>query len=247
MNKNFILSLHPFTKLTFSFFVTISVFIIPSYWYAYLTLPLCLLIAIFAKRAKSFLVIVGITLPFILVIIFFFQALFYQGTTVVWEKWILTVTQEGIQYGLTLTSRMLAFGTAFILFFRITEVKEFIKALEDVGLPPMGSYVVLSTLQIIPEMRKQASIIMDAQKTRGVEMEGNLWIRTKAFFPTFTPLILSSIASTEERAITLESRGFLIKGKKTSLFKLQKRRIDKGIQLLFLILLISLIVWRVFQ
>lgn len=113
-------------------------------------------------------------------------------------------------------------------------------------MPPMGAYIVLSTLQIIPEMRRQAHTIMEAQKTRGVETEGSLLIRAKAFIPILTPLILSSIASTEERAITLESRAFSAPTKKTSLHKLKKSSSDRTIPIVLLILMISLIIWRLF-
>ena len=161
------------------------------------------------------------------------------------EWWIFQWTEEGLLYGLNLTSKILAIGAAFILFFRVTEVKDFVKSLEDIGLPPMGAYVVLSTLTIIPEMKRQMNTIMEAQKTRGVETEGSLMVRAKAFIPTLTPLILSSIASTEERAITLESRAFSAPVKKTSLHKLTKSSADRILPIAFSVILVLLIVWRV--
>ena len=123
-------------------------------------------------------------------------------------------------------------------------MKDFVYALEKLGLSPKATYVVLATFNIIPEMHKLSLAIMDAQKTRGVETEGNLLVRAKAFLPTLAPLILTSIANTEERAITLEARAFTVPVKKTSLYQLKKTKKDTGVRALILILLIIIVVWR---
>lgn len=218
----------------------------PGYIFAFTIFPVLVLIAMLAGVTKEFLNIVLKALLSVLIIVFIMQMLFYPGENVLWELGIFKIKQEGLNYGLLLTSRILAIGSAFILFFRITEVRDFVKSLEDKGLPPMGAYVVLSTLQIIPEMRRQANTIMEAQKTRGVETEGSLLVRAKAFIPTLTPLILSSIAGTEERAITLESRAFSAPVKKTSLHQLTKNTADRVLPLIYLLILIGLLVWRFF-
>jgi energy-coupling factor transporter transmembrane protein EcfT len=247
MNQNFILKLHPMTKLHFTLFVIVAVLIIPSYLFAFASFPVLMIVAIIAGSGvfKEFIGIILKALLIMLILVFLMQLFYYPGETVIGEWGIFKWTAEGLQYGLILTSKILAIGSAFILFFRITEVKDFVKALEDIGLPPMGAYVVMSTLQIIPEMKRQANTIMEAQKTRGVETEGSMLVRAKAFIPTLTPLILSSIASTEERAITLESRAFSAPVKKTSLYKLSKGPADRILPIVFLLILVALIVWRV--
>lgn len=233
------------TKFFFALLIATAVLIIPGFKFSFLVFPILLLIAIAAGIAKEFLGTVVKALLFLLIIVFFMQLLFYPGDHVMGQWGIFKWTEEGLNYGLTLTSRILTMGSAFILFFRLTEVRDFVKSLEDVGLPPMGAYVVLSTLQIIPEMRRHANTIMDAQKTRGVETEGSLLTRAKAFIPTLTPLILSSISSTEERAITLESRAFSAPTKKTSLHKLTKSTADRILPFVYIIVLIGLVLWRV--
>lgn len=247
VRQNFILSLHPMTKLFFVLFVGISVFVIPHYGFAFAWFPVLVLLALLAgnEAFKEFMSITIKALVILLAIVFLMQLFFYPGDTVLGEWWIFQWTKEGLYYGLNLTSKILAIGAAFILFFRVTEVKDFVKSLEDIGLPPMGAYVVLSTLTIIPEMKRQMNTIMEAQKTRGVETEGSMMVRMKAFIPTLTPLILSSIASTEERAITLESRAFSAPVKKTSLHKLTKSSADRILPIAFLVILVLLIVWRV--
>ena len=246
MEQNILLQLHPMTKFYFSLFILAIVLIIPGYIFAFAVFPFLVVIAILAGVSKQFLNIVLKALLSVLVIVFIMQMFFFPGEQVLWEWGIFQIKQEGLDYGLTLTSRILAIGSAFILFFRITEVRDFVKSLEDKGLPPMGAYVVLSTLLIIPEMRRQANTIMEAQKTRGVETEGSIFVRAKAFIPTLTPLILSSIAGTEERAITLESRAFSAPVKKTSLHQLTKGSADRVLPTVYVVIIAGLLVWRLF-
>ncbi|WP_225986157.1 energy-coupling factor transporter transmembrane component T family protein [Psychrobacillus glaciei] len=246
MKHNFLLRLHPMTKFYFSLFILGIVLILPGYAVAFSIFPFLILIALLAGVSKEFLSIVLKALLSVLIIVFIMQMFFYPGENILWEWGFLQIKQEGLNYGLLLTSRILAIGSAFILFFRMTEVRDFVKSLEDKGLPPMGAYVVLSTLQIIPEMRRQANTIMEAQKTRGVETEGSLLVRAKAFIPTLTPLILSSIAGTEERAITLESRAFSAPVKKTSLHQLTKSGADQVLPIVYVIIFVALLIWRFF-
>jgi energy-coupling factor transporter transmembrane protein EcfT len=243
--KNFILSLHPNTKLVFTFFVMISVLVIPSFWYGYAIFPVCFLIALGAKVHKEFLSFAIKALLFLLILVFLIQVFFIPGGTVLHTFGFLSVHEEGIVVGLNMTSRILGIASAFLLFFRITEIKDLVRALENMGLPSTASFVVLSTLQIIPEMKKQTNVIMDAQKTRGVETEGNIITRAKAFLPTLSPLILSSLAATEERAVTLEARAFSVKGKKTRLHELVKTGADITLQVIMGFLVIGVIIWRI--
>ncbi|WP_408011298.1 energy-coupling factor transporter transmembrane component T [Pseudalkalibacillus sp. A8] len=244
--REFILNIYPTTKLLFALFLSISVFLIPSYIYAYSFVPILMIIAYLAGELKGFINQAIKGLLVFVILLFIIQSLFYPGNTILWEWGIFSIKKEGIDYSLMLSSRILAIGASFVLFFLTTEVKDFVYSLEKIGLPSKAAFVMISTLQIIPEIKKQSLVIMDAQKTRGVETEGNLFVRAKAFLPTLSPLILSSLASTEERAITLESRAFSAPVKKTSLHHIEKTKADTIVRVMLLVLFILLLVWRVF-
>ncbi len=76
------------------------------------------------------------------------------------------------------------------------------------GASPRLGYVVMAVLQMIPTMISQTAAITDAQRSRGMETEGSLWTRLRAFLPLMGPLVTSSLIATEERALALEVRGF---------------------------------------
>jgi energy-coupling factor transport system permease protein len=93
-------------------------------------------------------------------------------------------------------------------------------ALAQRGMPRSIAYIVLTTLQIVPRFQAKADAILDAQRSRGLETEGNILLRLRALLPLIVPLVLGSILDIEERAIALEARGFGHPGPKTSLLVL---------------------------
>ncbi|MEC0182169.1 energy-coupling factor transporter transmembrane component T [Paenibacillus peoriae] len=241
--KKSILELYPTTKLLGVFFVLISILIVPGYTYQYAILPICMVIALLAGVFQGFcsLFFKGVTL--IVLFIFIIQGFFYPGDTVLWSGWILSLKQEGLSYSLLLTSKIVAITASIILFFQITKTKDLIIALEKMGTPKKVTYVIMSTLQIIPQMRQQLNVIMDAQRSRGVETEGSLMIRAKAIIPVLGTLIISSFENTQERVITLESRAFTIQRKKTNVTVLPKGLLDTIVRIVLLLLLV-LIIWK---
>lgn len=184
-------------------------------------------------------------------ICFIFQIFFIPGAEIIWRFWIFNITSEGVHMAVSLCSRILGFGSAALLGIKLLNVNELMAILEDRGLSPVASYVLLSTAKIIPQMAKKMNVILEAQKSRGIEMESNIWVRAKAFFPSVGPLILNSIVSAEERAITLEARGFSASCKKTRLKEIPDTRTDKVIRILLTVSLIlaigGKIAWIVFS
>ena len=66
--------------------------------------------------------------------------------------------------------------------------------------------------------------ITDAQRSRGMETEGNLLVRIKAFLPLISPVVMSALTATRRRAIALEVRGFGVKGTKTWMHPHKKQK-----------------------
>lgn len=94
-------------------------------------------------------------------------------------------------------------------------------------------------------MIETMSTITDAQRSRGLETEGKLITRIKAFFPLISPVVMSSLINTKERAIALEVRGFNSKKKKTFLNEQVKTKGDIFIKVILCGLIVISIIWRV--
>ena len=87
---------------------------------------------------------------------------------------------------------------------------------------------------------------MNAQRARGIETEGNLMVRAKAFVPSLIPLVLTAITGAEERVVTLEARGFSVNAQKTSVFKLEKSGAETLVLIVSLLITVALAAWRIF-
>lgn len=246
VKKDKLVNLYPSTKFFYPLFVTISIFLIPHYLYGYMMLPLSIILAYIGGKGKEFLKLSINVLFFLVFFIFIMQAVIAPGEEIIWSYGFLEIKREGVKLSLILTSRIVAIASSFLLFFRLTSIKDISRSLEKAGVSPKLSYAIISVFQFIPEIRTKSKSITDAQKSRGIETEGNLKTRMKAFIPILGPLVLSSILSTEEKAITLESRGFSIKGRKTSLYEIEKQAVDYVIQFLFISILAVLLIGRFF-
>lgn len=196
----------------------------------------CLMILISALAGKGIKYFSGVLKPMIVLIamIFVLQSLMYQGSSeILWQWRFISIKKAGVLYAAKISAMLLNISGSFALLFALTDIKKLVVVFEELGLRPKASYVVLSTFQIIPEMSKRLKLIMDAQSTRGVETDGNIFIRTKAFMPILIPLVISSIVSLEERALMLEARAFSAVATKTRLIEIPDSDMDRLLRKVF--------------
>ncbi len=154
--------------------------------------------------------------------IFVVQTLVIRSDVVLFHFGIFNIYQEGLRRAIFLCFIILNVSGILLWLFQTTETKEMTYALEKMGISHKASFVFLSTFQMIEVLGKSSKTIMNAQRARGIETEGNLLVRCKAFFPMIVPLVVGSIMNTEERVLTLECKGFDTQCPKTHLLELKK-------------------------
>ena len=245
MKKDFFKKLAHINLNNISLTLILSAFIVPSYIYGYSMIIICGIIVSLENKSKVYCKRIFFSLFWLFTAIFIIQSIFLPSGEV-WMKFgFISIYKEGVMKAVNLTSKLTAVVSALTMLTLITPVKTFTLALEKKGLNPKAAFILMLTLQMIPEMKKQANVIMDSQKARGVETEGNVFVRAKALIPVFIPLVLSSIANTEERAIMLEARGFSIGEKRTILYDIEETKNDKIMKIMLAIFIVLCIVWRV--
>jgi energy-coupling factor transport system permease protein len=142
-------------------------------------------------------------------LLFVLRAAFFQGGGhVLFTFGAIAVTTEGVVDGLRFSLVVMAISGAVTLYFALVPIKYSMLALELKGVTPRATYVLLASFQAITDLGKNARLIMDAQKSRGIETEGNVVQRFRAFVPVLAPVFLSAMAATEEKAIALDARAF---------------------------------------
>lgn len=239
--------LHPLTKLAYVLTCLFFGWLIPGIWSPYFVLLIGIVpIAILAKVLPNVIRNTIITAVPFAISLFIVQGLFWTGGTVVQQLGPFSLKAEGIMFAIRGTGRIIVTVSGFLLLNYTTRSDELMLALSQKGLPSSISYVVLSTLQIIPRFQHKANTILDAQRSRGLETEGNLLVRFRALLPLIQPLLLGSIVDIEERTIALEVRAFSRPGPKTSLLVLHDTNLQRVVRWLLILASLGVIGWRLY-
>lgn len=238
--------LHPLTKLTLTLTLLLGGFAIPSMWAGYaiflwIILPISIWGGIWNQLIRA---VWKIVLPFAVSVILI-QGLFWGEGTVLFSVGPFTFEKEGITFALASVGRIMLVISSFLLLALATRPDALMNALTNIGLPGSITYIVVTTIQIVPRFQSRAATIIDAQHSRGLNTEGNLIQRGKALVPLILPLVLSSIVDVEERAIAIEARAFNSPGPKTSLVIIEDSRIQKYLRWIMILIMILLIGYRV--
>lgn len=142
--------------------------------------------------------------------------------------------------------RVFVMVSAFTLFLVTTHPSELMSDLTRRGLPGQFAYVIISTLQILPQIIAKSQTIIAAQRSRGLDTESSFFKRAGSLIPLVGPLVFGSLMEVEERAIAIEARGFTSKHVKTSLHEIPDPSFDQMLRwvlVALIILSIALNLW----
>jgi energy-coupling factor transport system permease protein len=238
--------LHPITKGLLTLLLLVAGLTLPGNWTGYILILFVILpLAAWGKILSPFIRTVWkVSLPLIISVVLI-QSLFWGEGTPIFEFWILSPKWEGAIFALISIGRILLLMSSFILFAMTTRPDTLMISLKQVGVPSSLAYIIVTTLQIIPRFQGKASTILDAQRSRGLETEGNLFVRARAVVPIVLPLVLGSLVEVEERAIAIEARGFNSKRKETALIEVPDTKGQHITRRVFVVLMILSVVARI--
>jgi energy-coupling factor transport system permease protein len=129
----------------------------------------------------------------------------------------LAPTWSGLQFGVQVALRLLAFSMSLVLVYLTTGVEDLLDDLERRGLGRRPVFIIGSATRLVPRMAQRANDIIEAQRTRGLDTEGGVRRRIRGLLPLATPLVLSAITDVEEQTLALEARAFTAPGHRTVL------------------------------
>ena len=209
--------INPIVKVWAVFCLGLSALIFPNCWLGFCITVCLFFIAYVAKMLKSFTKItIGFGIP-ITVMLLFIQGLYStKNVTIIADFGFAQLGLEGVMYALKIVSTLLVFLGTFYIMNKTTYTGKLVAGLTDTGLNPKIGYLVLASLNVVPQMQRRMSVIQEAQSARGVEIGGGFISRVKAYVPLLGPVVLSSLTDAQERGMTLETRGFGITGVKQS-------------------------------
>lgn len=233
--------LNPLTKIVLALSIILVSFLSPWYWTAPALLLVVIVPLVFAGNVSSeyFSTVFRLILPAV-GFIFVMQALFQPvGEEVIFKIWFLDVTRESLAFAFQVSMRIAVMISAFTLLLMTTHPSELMSDLTRRGLPGQFAYVIISTLQILPQMQAKAQTIIAAQRSRGLDTESSFLRRAGSLVPLVGPLVFGSLVEVEERAIAIEARGFTSKRAKTSLHEISDSNADINIRRILVLIVIT--------
>ena len=232
--------LNPLTKMTLVLCLVMVGFLSPFYWTPELIIPVAIIpLILIGKISREYwLATLRLILP-TAGVLFIMQSLFLPGESrVLLEIWRFDVTEVSLFSALTNSIRIVVMVSSFTIFLLTTHPSEMMSDLTHRGLPPQFSYVVISSLQILPQMQAKAQTIISAQRSRGLDTEGSFVKRAGLLIPLVGPLVFGSLVEVEERAVAIEARGFTSTQRKTFLHQIPDTRFDRVTRILLLALVV---------
>ncbi|MHA1557586.1 MAG: energy-coupling factor transporter transmembrane component T family protein [Candidatus Heimdallarchaeota archaeon] len=143
--------------------------------------------------------------------------------------------------------RLIILSGFFGLFFQTVSPDDISQALIKFKFPYPFAWAISTAYRFIPTLAKETNIIVDAQKSRGLQIDrGNLFKRVKNMIPLLIPIFATAMRRSWQLAEAIESRGWNAIKNRTYLYTLRLKWWDiivillsLGIFALFLYLVIT--------
>ena len=232
--------LNPLTKVVLALSLVLIAFSSPWYWtpqtiFLFVIIPLTFIARVAREYWNFFIRVILPTISFLFVI----QALFLPGESpIIFQIFGLEVTELSAQLAFRNATRIAVMVSSFTILLLTTHPSELMSDLTRRGLPGQFAYVIIASLQIIPQMQAKAQTIIAAQRSRGLDTQSSFFRRVGAVVPLVGPLVFGSLVEVEERAIAIEARGFTSTRPKTSLYEIPDSSSDKAIRWILITLVI---------
>jgi len=249
MNQTFFLdrasgwhALHPLTKLAIALALLVTAFSVRWFYisialFVFVVLPIAVWGKIWREVLRTtFTVILPLAISLALV-----QGFFLPGAQdVLWQLGPFALKREGLEFAFVTGTRLMMIAGAGLLVVYSTHPADLALALVQAGAPYALAYIVVTAIQLLPEMQARADGILNAQQARGLETTGGIRVRIGAFVPLIAPLVYGALENVQERALALDARAFRAPRLKTSWRELrdtQAQRVLRIVLIIFSILL----------
>jgi energy-coupling factor transport system permease protein len=137
---------------------------------------------------------------------------------------------RNIETSLLYAARFVAIVVSTSLFFITTSPDELEQVMKTFRLPRDVIFAFVTAVRFIPVIFLDTIQIMDAQKSRGLELDkGNLFRRVRNMIPILIPLVVNSVVRSGELAEAMESRAYGSVPRPTSLVEYKTSVKDKAV------------------
>ncbi|MCS7097071.1 MAG: energy-coupling factor transporter transmembrane protein EcfT [Candidatus Methanomethylicia archaeon] len=158
---------------------------------------------------------------------------------------ILNYFTSGVETASIITLRLILLMSSFSIFFLTTYPEDFAIALVKIGVPYDFALTFTMALRFVPTLAREAQLIIDAQRSRGLELEkGSFITKLRNYIPILVPLIVNALRRSISIAEAMESRAFGASSRRGSFIELSFKRSDYLLLLIILFLISSSIILK---
>jgi energy-coupling factor transport system permease protein len=125
---------------------------------------------------------------------------------------VISIISFDADAALMLSLRLLNLLTLSFLFFHGMDPEDLGQSLRQTGVPYEFCFILTTSLRYVPFMGTRIRRIVDAQRSRGIDLRPRLR-NAPHFAALFMPLLVQSFVLSEQLAMAMESRGFARKGR----------------------------------
>jgi len=151
-----------------------------------------------------------------------------------------------LSFAIAMIIRILIMVSSFSLFFLTVDPNDLALSLISMKIPYEFAFSFSLAFRFVPTIAKEAQNILDAQQSRGYEMQKKGIIsQIKNLFPLLIPLIVCSIRRAFNVAEALESRAFGSRKERTFYYSIKYSLKDWIFTIYLLFILVLFIVVRI--
>jgi energy-coupling factor transport system permease protein len=125
---------------------------------------------------------------------------------------VIGVISFSVETAVALALRLFDLLALSILFFQAMDPTELGDSFRKMGFPYEFSFILTTSLRYVPLIGKRLRMIIDAQRSRGVDLRPRLR-NVPRFTALLIPLLVQAFILAEQLAMAMESRGFARAGR----------------------------------
>ncbi len=158
----------------------------------------------------------------------------------------VSLSRDGVALAAAQACRLGAIATASLALHAAFSPARFVDAVAERGWSFSFSYLTVATLLALPRFRARAGAILEAQRSRGLRLQGTPFRRARALGPVTFPLLLGALAEVDERGFALETRCASGVTRRTPLDPPRDTIADRVVRWMAVLAAVAMVVWRVF-
>ncbi|NLN64714.1 MAG: energy-coupling factor transporter transmembrane protein EcfT [Clostridiaceae bacterium] len=210
LGDTFFHHLNPLIKLLISLLISIAAFISGSHLFIAALIALNLVMAARAGIFQRGVMLLAGLLKFSAFIFILQLLLVRRGNPLLHLPLNLVITDAGLSSAFLIVLRLIAGTMPLAIMLSITQMSDLSNVLVlKCKVPYKYAFALTTAIRFIPIFAGEMAGIIEAQTSRGVEMDTkNLFKKVGLILPLCVPLLITSVKKIEDSAISAEIRGF---------------------------------------